>query len=244
MQTRELLRERSISAQPESLRPTADLLRRWLEAEGASVSYHGPEERPIVFGEWNVGAPKTLLVYGMYDVQPVLGQKWSTPPFAGKIWPHPEGGISLVARGACNSKGPLMAFLHAVAALRASGGLPVNIKWTIEGEEEIGSPSLPAFYESHREQLRADAAYEAFWSQPDPKDNPIITLGTKGVVGIEFICQAGEWGGPREVVHSSYGTLLASPAWRLMQALTSMVDEHQNLRVAGIPGAGATAGRR
>lgn len=234
-QTRALLRQPSISAHAASLRPTADTLRGWLEAEGAEVSFAGPEERPIVYAEWDVGAAKTLLVYGMYDVQPVDGQKWTTPPFAARIWNHPEGGISLVARGACNSKGPLMAFLHAVAALRATGGLPVNIKWTIEGEEEIGSPTLPAFYEANRDRLGADAAYEAFWSQPDPKGAPIITLGTKGVVGMEFTCRAGAWGGPREVVHSSYGTLVASPAWRLVQALGTLVDEHQNLRVDGIP---------
>jgi len=237
-ETRALLRQPSISAHAASLRPTADLLRGWLEAEGAAVSYHGPAERPIVYAEWNVGAAKTLLVYGMYDVQPVDDQKWTTPPFTGRIWNHPEGGISLVARGACNSKGPLMAFLHAVAALRATGGLPVNIKWTIEGEEEIGSPSLPKFYEANRDMLAADAAYEAFWSQPDPQGAPIITLGTKGVVGLEFTCRSGAWGGPREVVHSSYGTLVASPAWRLVQALGSLVDEHQNLRVAGIPALG------
>ncbi|MCC7362478.1 MAG: M20/M25/M40 family metallo-hydrolase [Anaerolineales bacterium] len=237
--TRELLRQQSISALPTSLRPTADLLKRWLEAEGAAVSYHGDEQRPIVFAEWQIGAPKTLLVYGMYDVQPVLGQKWTTPPFVCRIWNHPEGGLSLVARGACNSKGPLMAFLHAVAALRATGGLPVNIKWTIEGEEEIGSLHLPEFYATHRERLAADAAFEAFWSQPDPQGAPRVTLGTKGVVGLEFTCRAGEWGGPREVIHSSYGTLVSSPAWRLVQALSSLVDAHQNLRVDGIPALGA-----
>jgi len=238
MQTRALLRQMSISALAASLRPTADTLRGWLEAEGATVSYHGDEQRPIVFAEWNAGAPKTLLVYGMYDVQPVLGQKWTTPPFAGRIWNHPEGGLSLVARGACNSKGPLMAFLHAVTALRATSGLPVNIKWTIEGEEEIGSLHLPEFYQTHREQLAADAAFEAFWSQPTAAAAPRVTLGTKGVLGLEFTCRSGAWGGPKEVIHSSYGTLIGSPAWRLVQALGSLVDEHQNLRVAGIPALG------
>src|SRR6185295_11366656 len=116
-----------------------------------------------------------------------------------------------------------------------SGRLPVNIKWTIEGEEEIGSLHLPEFYQTHREQLAADAAYEPFWSQPGAAAAPRVTLGTKGVLGLAFTCRAGDWGGPAEVIHSSYGTLVGSPAWRLVQALASMVDEHQNLRVEGIP---------
>ena len=111
--TREFLRQPSISAQNVGLRETADCLRAWLMDRGAEVSYHGEETRPIVFAEWNVGAPRTLLIYGMYDVQPVDGQDWTTPPFAAQVWEHPEGGESVVARGACNSKGPLMAGLHA-----------------------------------------------------------------------------------------------------------------------------------
>jgi acetylornithine deacetylase/succinyl-diaminopimelate desuccinylase-like protein len=233
--TRELLRQPSISAQNIGLRATADCLRGWLEQRGAAVSYHGAEASPIIYANWDVGAPRTLLVYGMYDVQPVDGQDWTTPPFDAQIWEHPAGGESIVARGACNSKGPLMAFLHAVEALRATGGLPVNVKWTIEGEEEIGSHALPAFYRERRDLLSADAAFEPFWSQRTLTSPPMITLGTKGVIGLEFTCRAGEWGGPRREVHSSLGNWVGNPAWRLVQALHTLVDEHQNLVVDGIP---------
>ncbi|MBI4771153.1 MAG: M20/M25/M40 family metallo-hydrolase [Chloroflexi bacterium] len=236
--TREFLRQPSISAQNVGVRAAADLLRGWLEACGAQVEYYGRESYPVIYAEWNVGAPKTLLIYGMYDVQPVDDQRWTTPPFAAEIWDHPEGGESIVARGACNSKGPLMAFLHAVEALRATGGLPVNIKWTIEGEEEIGSFTLPDFYRTRRERLTADAAFEPFWSQWSQDGPPSITLGTKGDLGLEFICRSGEWGGPAEVTHSSMGPWIASPAWRLLQALTTLVDRHQDLRVDGIPALG------
>lgn len=238
--TREFLRQPSISAQNMGMRATADLLTVWLKERGARVEYFGRESHPIVFAEWNVGAPKTLLVYGMYDVQPVDDQIWTTPPFGAEIWNHPEGGESIVARGACNSKGPLMAFLHAVESLQASGGLPVNVKWTIEGEEEIGSMSLPIFYEANRERLKADAAFEAFWSQWEPGGPPQITLGTKGVVGLEFICRSGAWGGPVEVMHSSNGAWVANPAWRLIQALHSLVNAYQELVVEGIPALGET----
>jgi acetylornithine deacetylase/succinyl-diaminopimelate desuccinylase-like protein len=237
-QTRHFLQQPSISAHSLGLREAANTLRGWLEAAGAATTFHGPNDAPIVYAEWNVGAERTLLVYGMYDVQPVDNQAWTTPPFEARIWRHPEGGESIVARGACNSKGPLMAFLHAIQALRASGGLPVNIKWTIEGEEEMGSNSLPDFYAEHRDMLRADAAFEPFWGQHSPESPPQITLGTKGVVGIEFVCRAGKWGGPREVVHSSVGAWVGSPAWRLMQALTSMVNYNQQLVVDGIPAHG------
>ena len=237
--TRAFLRQPSISAQNVGLRETADGLRLWLEERGAEVSYHGDATRPILYAEWNVGAPRTLLVYGMYDVQPVDGQAWTTPPFAAAIWDHPAGGESIVARGACNSKGPLMACLHAVEALRATSGLPVNLKWTIEGEEEIGSLRLPGFYHANRQRLTADAAFEPFWSQRTLAAPPMITLGTKGVIGLEFTCRAGAWGGPRAEIHSSVGNWVGNPAWRLVQALGTLTDEYQDLIVDGIPRLGA-----
>lgn len=233
--TRDFLRQPSISAQQVGLRETADCLRGWLLERGAEVTYHGAEQSPILLAEWNVGAPRTLLVYGMYDVQPVDGQAWTTPPFAAEIWDHPAGGESLVARGACNSKGPLMAMLHAVEALRSTSGLPVNLKWTIEGEEEIGSLHLADFYHDQRERLAAEAAFEPFWSQRTLSAPPMITLGTKGVIGLEFTCRAGEWGGPRAEIHSSIGNWVGNPAWRLVQALHTLIDAHQNLVVEGIP---------
>lgn len=232
---REFLRQPSISAQNIGLREAADCLRAWLVERGAEVTYHGEETCPIVYAEWNVGAPRTLLVYGMYDVQPVNGQDWTTPPFAAQVWDHPVGGESIVARGACNSKGPLIAFLNSIEALRATSGLPVNIKWTIEGEEEIGSLHLPEFYQAQRERLAADAAFEPFWSQRSLSAPPNITLGTKGVIGIEFTCRAGEWGGPQQVVHSSIGNWVGNPAWRLVQALHTLIDANQNLVVDGLP---------
>lgn len=233
--TQKLLRQPSISAQNVGVRQCADLLRQFLREQGASVEYYGDEDYPVIFAEWQVGAPKTLLVYGMYDVQPVSDQKWTSPPFAAEIRDHRLGGKSIFARGACNSKGPLMAFLHAIESLRATSGLPVNIKWTIEGEEEIGSIELPQFYREHRDRLQADGAFEPFWSQWKNDSSPEISLGSKGDVSLEIICRSGEWGGPMSVVHSSLGPWIKSPAWRLVRALASMVDEYQELKIDGIP---------
>jgi acetylornithine deacetylase/succinyl-diaminopimelate desuccinylase-like protein len=236
--TRAFLRQPSISAQNIGVRECADLLYRWLVEHGARVEYHGSATHPVLYAEWNVGARKTLLVYGMYDVQPVDDQVWSSPPFAADIQEHATGGPRLVARGACNSKSPLMAFLHAIEALQATGGLPVNIKWTIEGEEEIGSLTLPQFYRRHRDQLKADGAFEPFWSQRQPGDAPDLALGTKGDIGLEINSRSGEWGGPAEAVHSSVGPWVKSPAWRLVGALSTLIDDHQDLKVDGIPSLG------
>jgi acetylornithine deacetylase/succinyl-diaminopimelate desuccinylase-like protein len=233
--TQSFLRQPSISAQDMGVRQCADLLRSWLIERGAYVEYHGSDTHPLIFAEWYVGAPKTLLVYGMYDVQPVDDQPWTSPPFAADIRDHPDGGPSIFARGACNSKGPLMAFLHTIEALQATTGLPVNVRWTIEGEEEIGSFALEKFYRGHCERLKADGAFEPFWSQWQLGSQPEMTLGTKGDVGLEIICRSGEWGGPREVIHSAAGPWVKSPAWRLVRALAPLVDEHQDLNVEGIP---------
>lgn len=236
---RAFLRQPSISAESQGVTETARLLYGWLEERGAQARWFGRASHPILYAEWNVGAPKTLLVYGMYDVQPVKDQLWTTPPFAAEIWEHPLGGPSVVARGACNSKGPLMAFLHVIEAFQATGGLPVNIKWTLEGEEEIGSLELPAFYRQRRDLLRADAAFEPFWSQSSAGERPIIILGTKGIAGLQFICRGGRWGGPTEAVHSSLGPVLASPAWRLVRALNTLINAQEELTVPGIPPLGA-----
>ncbi len=235
--TQAFLRQPSVSAQGWGVRECAELLRGWLIAAGAAVELHGRESHPIVFAEWRAVRPDapTLLIYGMYDVQPVDNQDWTTPPFAAEIWNHPLGGESIVARGSCNSKGPLMAMLHVIEAFQATGGLPVHIKWTIEGEEEIGSLALEGFYRDQRERLSADAAFEPFWSQGQPGDPPNVILGTKGVLGLEFVARSGEWGGSRDVIHSSLGVWVASPAWRLIQALDTLVDAQQRLTVDGIP---------
>jgi acetylornithine deacetylase/succinyl-diaminopimelate desuccinylase-like protein len=128
-----------------------------------------------------------------------------------------------------------MAMLHVIEAYTCSGGLPCNIKWTIEGEEEIGSLALPEFYARNRERLRADGGFEAFWSQDTPDAAPHIILGTKGVVGLDFVCSPGAWGGAADVIHSSLGVWFGNPAWRLIQALSTLIDADEGLRVDDLP---------
>jgi acetylornithine deacetylase/succinyl-diaminopimelate desuccinylase-like protein len=172
----------------------------------------------------------------MYDVQSANPSGWSSPPFAAAIQERPGVGPCVIARGACNSKGPLAAFLCALEAIRETDELPVNLILTIEGEEESGSPFLPRFYEENKNELRADAAFEPFWADYGTDvDRPTVALGTKGIVSCEMICRGGSWGGPtRHPVHSSVGAWLASPTWRLIKAIDTFVDDQESVIIAGI----------
>ncbi|RLE53095.1 MAG: hypothetical protein DRJ26_03800, partial [Candidatus Methanomethylicota archaeon] len=152
------LRMPSISATGEGIEETANFLKDFLEerfgAECNLLRYGG---HPIVYGYMDNGARNTLVLYNMYDVQPVEPlDKWIAPPFEAKII---EGKI--IARGAVNTKAPLMSMLLGLEALKdAYGKLPANIYFIFEGEEELGSPSMPKLIEDEKEELsRAQAAF-------------------------------------------------------------------------------------
>lgn len=234
-QTQEFLRRPSISGDSAGLVEAAEWLKGSIEALGGQVVLAGRKKAPLVFARFELGKPKTLLVYGMYDVQPVVGQTWSSPPFAAHIQTVRGVGPSIIARGACNSKGPLMGFLNALRAMREVDEIPLNLILTVEGEEEIGSPNLPRFYRQNKDLLRADAGFEPFWAEYGTDvARPTLTLGTKGIVILELVCRGGEWGGPVDhPVHSSVGAWLASPTWRLIKALGTLVGEGEEIAVKG-----------
>ena len=203
----------------------ADLIR---EAGGQAQVVPTPGW-PVVFGEIKAGAPKTLLVYGMYDVQPVTGEKWSVPdPFGGHVVDLPGFGPSLLNRGVFNSKGPLAHFFNTLAAYRAVGEpYPVNFKFMIEGEEELGSRNLPGFVAAHRDELKADFAFFPYYAQ-DPTGKVIMYLGVKGILFMEMIARGGDWGGPTtRGIHGSNAVWFHSPTWALVQALSSMITPDQ-----------------
>lgn len=185
---------------------------------------------PIVYGRVDVGAPRTLLVYGMYDVQPVEGEAWTVPPFGGEIVDLKEFGPCIVNRGIMNSKGPLIGFFCAMRALKSvTGSLPVNLKFVIEGEEELGSPNLSSFVERHQEKLEADACFFPFYSQ-DRTGKAVMYLGVKGLVFLELIGSGGVWGGPTtRDIHAMNAVWIHSPTWYLVQALSTMLSQDQKL---------------
>jgi acetylornithine deacetylase/succinyl-diaminopimelate desuccinylase-like protein len=224
------LRQPSISAQNVGIEEMAELVRRDLEDIGFVEAEIVPTEgHPGVWGYYDAGADKTLVVYLMYDVQPVDPEDWNSPPFAAELIEHELGKV-LMARGATNQKGPERAFLNALESIIAvDGTLPVNVMITAEGEEELGSPHYPQIVDAYEDRLKtADAALFPFNSQrPDGRVN--VILGVKGIIYFEMIATGGAWGGPSVAeIHGSYKALVDSPVWRLVKALSSMVSEDGN----------------
>ncbi len=231
---RTFVRQPSISADGTGITAMADLVARTIREVGGSTEIVPTEGHPVVLGRLDAGAPKTLLFYGMYDVEPVEGEAWTVEPFAGEIVDLPERGRSMVARGVFNSKGPMAGFFNVLGAYRALGEPPpVNVVFMIEGEEELGSRHLGAFVEAHKQQLHADAAYFAFFGQ-DPRGVPALYLGVKGIIFMELISFGGAWGGPEErMIHGSNAVWIGSPTWRLLEALVSMMGRDEQILIDG-----------
>lgn len=226
------VRQPSISAENRGIRECAELLRSYLTALGCDpaevVETRG---HPVVYGERWVGAAKTLLIYLMYDTQPVTGEAWSVPPLEARIVEQPPFGRCLIARGAKNSKGPLRAFLNSLEAIQeVTGTLPVNLVIVADGEEELGSPNLPQFIDRYVPSLsRADATLHPYAMQ-EPDGRVLIWPGTKGLLYVEIEASGERWGrGPRVYdIHASQKAIVDSPAWRLIAALSTLVTEDGN----------------
>lgn len=233
-QVRRFIRQPSISADGTGIAAMSDLVAARIREIGGTAEIMPTEGHPVVWGRLDAGAPKTLLFYGMYDVQPVEGETWTVAPFAGEIVDLPQHGRSMVARGVFNSKGPMAGFFNVLHGYRAAGRTPpVNVVFMVEGEEELGSRHLPRFVETHRDRLRADAAYFAFYGQ-DPRGIANLYLGVKGIMFMEFICRGGAWGGPeKRMVHGSHAVWIGSPVWRMLQALTSMMGRDEQVLIDG-----------
>jgi acetylornithine deacetylase/succinyl-diaminopimelate desuccinylase-like protein len=186
---------------------------------------------PGVWAFYDAAAPKTVVVYMMYDTQPFEKQRWSKDPLAAERVPLGDFKEVILARGAVNSKGPNRFFLNACQAiLEINGKLPVNIMFTCDGEEEQGSPHFRQVLDPYRERLkRAHCLLGAGPSQQ--RDGSVsMTLGNKGILEFELEASGARWGrGPQKMpIHSSRKAILDSPVWRLIDALRSMYDPAQN----------------
>ncbi len=229
---RAFVRQPSISADGTGMADCTWMLVRWIERLGGTGEIYPTQGWPVVYGRIDVGAPRTILLYGMYDVQPVLGEQWIVDdPFGGEIVTPPfapELGPCIVNRGVMNQKGPLVNTLLALEALQKTyGTLPMNVIFMVEGEEEMGSKHLPDFVRANRERLQADCAFFAFLSQ-DLHGKVLSYLGVKGILFMEFTARGGDWGGPTvRAVHGSNAVWYGNPAWRLTHALASMITEDQ-----------------
>ena len=224
------LRQPSISAQNIGIQEMAEMLRSDLEAIGFQETALVPTSgHPGVWGYYDAGADKTLMVYLMYDVQPVNPEDWESPPFEANLVDS-EHGTVLMARGATNQKGPERAFLNALEAIvETEGKLPVNLMVAAEGEEELGSPNYPEVIDQYEERLRtAEGVFFPFNSQ-GPTGAAQMNLGVKGILYFEMEARGGDWGGPQVAeIHGSYKAIVDSPVWRLAQALATLTTADGN----------------
>src|SRR5947209_12334267 len=223
---REAMRQPSVSHTGEGIREMADWTERYLRSLGATTRQIEGVRAPIVEGELIVGPGlPTLLIYDLYDVQPAVGQAgWSVDPFAAEIVTDAQGRRRLVGRGAFNSKGPLFGTLAALKAFKRTGiAPPVNFRFLIEGEEEIGSPSLPKYIAANYDRLAAcDAAFIPYFGTSG-RGETILRLGFKGLSLLEFSFTGGEWAGPaRADAPVLHGALVARPSWQFLRALSTV----------------------
>jgi acetylornithine deacetylase/succinyl-diaminopimelate desuccinylase-like protein len=181
---------------------------------------------PVVRGEW-LGAPgaPTILVYGHYDVQPTgeMGE-WLTPPFELAI----DGDV-VRGRGVTDDKGPVYMVLKTAQAFWSQeGGLPLNVKFLFEGEEEIGSPHLPDYVAGHASDLAADLVISADGAMWRPTE-PSLSLASKGLVSMDIVVE-----GAASDLHSGrYGGTVANPLHALSQILASLHDPDGRVAVPG-----------
>lgn len=227
---REYLAQPSISAQNVGMRECAEMTAGYLRELGCQeAGLIETDGHPVVWGLYDAGAARTLVNYGMYDTQPINDPgRWRDDPRAVKVVDMPGLGKAILARGAVNTKGPLRAYLNALQAIvEAEGRLPVNMIFTIEGEEELGSPHLgQALATEHQRLAAADGLYFAFPLQN--RDGSVsMYLGNKGIVSMEYRCGGDAWGrGPHtRNIHGSNAAIVESPTWRLIEALSTMTRD-------------------
>ena len=229
-----LLRIPSISAKPEhkvDMYSCARRLTELLKEAGADLAeVCETAGNPIVFAEKNIGAPKTVLVYGHYDVQPPEPiEKWRTDPFDPVIARDPATGEEAIyARGANDDKGQLYMHLKAFEYLVRKGLLKHNVKFIFEGEEEIGSPSLPEWIKGHTELLKADVILVSDTTMISEKV-PSINCGMRGLAYLEVTVT-----GPDKDLHSGhYGGAVANPINELCALIASLHDEKGRVTIPG-----------
>ncbi len=225
----ELLRIPSVSARNENKKDMlacAEVVKSRLSEAGAeNVKIIPTTGHPVVYGEKIIDASKpTVLVYGHYDVQPADPlELWNSGPFDPVI---KDGKI--FARGACDDKGQFYMHIKALEIMTKTNTLPVNIKFLIEGEEEIGSAHLADFLENNKTLLQADVILISDTAMLS-MDTPSIDVGVRGLSYVEI-----ELTGPNRDLHSGvYGGAVANPITILAQMIASLHDENNHITIPG-----------
>jgi acetylornithine deacetylase/succinyl-diaminopimelate desuccinylase-like protein len=231
----EFLKIPTVSADPgykADVRKGAEFVGQKLKEAGIpKVEIIETEGHPIVYGEKIIGKDKpTILVYGHYDVQPPDPiDLWHSPPFEPvikKTEKHPEGAI--YARGACDDKGQLFMHVKAVEAMIVENALACNVKFMIEGEEEVGSEHLGDFCRANAEKLACDVILISDTSMIS-NDIPSITVGLRGLSYVEL-----ELTGPNRDLHSGiYGGAVGNPINILSRLIASLHDDNYRITIPG-----------
>lgn len=231
----DFLRIPSVSANPNhdaDVANAASFVAEKLKTAGAdNVELIPTKGHPVVFGEKiiNPGLP-TIMVYGHYDVQPADPlDLWDSPPFEPVIRKtalHPDGAI--FARGSCDDKGQVYMHIKAFEAMMACNDLPCNIKFMIEGEEEVGSSNLATFLDQNKSKLAADVILISDTALI-ANDIPSITVGLRGLSYVEVSVV-----GPNKDLHSGvYGGAVGNPINILSKMIASMHDENNHVTIPG-----------
>ena len=214
-----LIKQPSVSAKNEGIEDCAKLVQKLLKKSGISSEILKLKKNvaPIVYGEVKSkqNPKKTLLFYNHYDVQPAEPfDLWDYPPFSGT-----RKGNKIFGRGATDDKGELITRIKAVeASLKATGDVPCNIKFVIEGEEETGSAHIEEYLKKYKKKFSSDGVIWEF-GYVDAKNRPIIGLGMKGLLFVELSVKESI-----RDAHSSLAVLIKNPAWRLIEAISTLRD--------------------
>ncbi len=221
-----LIRQPSVSAKNEGIEECAKLVKKLLKKSGLKSEILRLKKgvAPIVYGEIKSkqNPTKTLMFYNHYDVQPAEPfDLWDYPPFSGT-----RKGNKIFGRGATDDKGELITRIKAVEAyLKTIGDVPCNIKFVIEGEEETGSAHIEKYLKKYKKKFSCDGVIWEF-GYVDAKNRPIIGLGMKGLLFVELSIK-------ESIIdaHSSLAVLIKNPAWRLIEAVSTLRDSNGKILI-------------
>ncbi|MFA9405793.1 MAG: M20/M25/M40 family metallo-hydrolase [Anaerolineales bacterium] len=215
----------SIAAQNVGMRECAELVSDMLRTRGFEIKLLPTRGYPVVFGERTGRSDRTLIFYNHYDVQPPEPlELWDSAPFEPSIR---DGKV--FARGVSDDKGHILCRLAAIDAfLAVEDDLPCNVKFIIEGEEEIGSPNLPEFIKDNADVLAGDACIWEFGGV-DHEGAPVQVAGLRGICYVEMSVETAT-----QDAHSGLGgSIFPNAAWRLIWALNSLKDSDELIRIPG-----------
>ncbi|BDA87005.1 peptidase M20 [Aureimonas sp. SA4125] len=214
----------SVSARGEGLEACAARVEALLRDAGLQTDLQPGDVAPFVVGETGQG-PFTLVIYNHYDVQPEDPRElWNSPPFE-----LTERDGKLIGRGSADDKGEFVSRLAGWRAFRDTHPepLPFRLIWIVDGEEEIGSPSLERFLASRFPDTKADLCWWEY-GEIDASGRPVVLMGFKGCVAIELTCRTA-----RADLHSSLGAIFDNPLWRIAAAVASMRDASGRVLIEG-----------